>query len=350
MNGIGITVRSYSSSVTESTAEIITHEYLSVNYQDIKEARYLELEKNRLERLAKNGPTFIDHAIEILQERLDNADRPDALAEEIEEHNIPEITISSWNDFNQKVKTLKYREWVYRGQSNKHWPLETSLFRAFNDIQNLRKQSTQLAEKIAKNSYEQRIIENFKTNAHLFIKDLPTQDDNLEWLAVMQHYGAPTRMLDFSYSPYVALFFSITNGSSDSSIFCFNKIELCGGAYKDEKNESIFKNKLLKEDSYLQTYDPKKTNQRLHNQQGLFVVPSNNYESIDEIITNSDHEYWDSGYKYIIPNTLHCEMIENLKKMNITSSILFPGIEGYTQSLRYLLLEENEILHIHPTI
>lgn len=349
INDQGINVRSYCSTVTESVAEIITHEYLSQNYQDIKDAYYLELEKHRLERLAKKVPSFIDHAIDILQKKIDNADQLDNLSEEIKENHIPEITICSWSDFNRQIKTLKYREWVYRGQSNYKWPLQTSLFRAFNDVYQLRNQNSRLSEKIAKNSYEQRLIENFKTNAHLFINDLPSYDDNLEWLAVMQHYGAPTRMLDFTYSPYVALFFSITNGSSDSTIFCFNKRELNGGVYKDEKNESIFKNQLLKEDSYLQIYDPQKTNQRLHNQQGLFVVPSNNYESIDEIITNSDREYWDSGHKYVIPKTLHYEMIENLKKMNITSSIIFPGIEGYTQSLKYLLLEENEDLHKSTT-
>lgn len=345
INDLGINVRSYCSNVLESDAEIITHEYLSQNYQNIKDANYLELKKERLERLDKNGPSFIDYAIEALKKRIDSADPKDDSIEENEERQIAEIIISSWSDFNQKVKLLKYREWVFRGQSNKKWPLETSLFRAFNDARQLRRQNSQLAEKIAKNSYEQRLLENFKTNAHLFINDLPPHDDDLEWLAIMQHYGAPTRMLDFTYSPYVALFFSITNGSSDSTVYFFNKRGISGGRHKDDKNESLFKNQLLKEDSYLKIYEPKKTNQRLHSQQGLFVVPSNNYESIDEIIKNSDFEYLDSWYKYVIPKTLHYEMVENLKKMNITSSILFPGIEGYTQSLKYLLLEENEYLY-----
>jgi hypothetical protein len=42
-----------------------------------------------------------------------------------------------------------------------------------------------------------------------FLADTPDQDDWLEWIALMQHYGAPTRFLDWTYSLYVAVFFAV---------------------------------------------------------------------------------------------------------------------------------------------
>ena len=43
---------------------------------------------------------------------------------------------------------------------------------------------------------------------HMDVSDLPL-DQKLSWLAVMQHYGVPTRLLDFTYSPYVSLYFAL---------------------------------------------------------------------------------------------------------------------------------------------
>jgi FRG domain len=63
----------------------------------------------------------------------------------------------------------------------------------------------------------------FKRRAHQYIPDLPDKEDELEWLALMQHYGAPTRLLDCTTSPYVATFFAATSVQSpeDSAVWAF---------------------------------------------------------------------------------------------------------------------------------
>jgi len=50
-----------------------------------------------------------------------------------------------------------------------------------------------------------------KAPLHVASRDLPQINERLAWLALMQHYGVPTRLLDFTYSPYVALYFALRN-------------------------------------------------------------------------------------------------------------------------------------------
>ena len=64
---------------------------------------------------------------------------------------------------------------------------------------------------------EERILRIFKRKAHHFLSAGPLPDDDFEWLALMQHHGAPTRLLDFTWSPYVAAFFALQRATGDAA-------------------------------------------------------------------------------------------------------------------------------------
>jgi FRG domain len=58
---------------------------------------------------------------------------------------------------------------------------------------------------------EHWMLYEFKKRYHLYSSVLPAPSDNVEWLALMQHHGAPTRLLDFTDSFYVAVHFAIVD-------------------------------------------------------------------------------------------------------------------------------------------
>src|SRR5262245_20492426 len=69
---------------------------------------------------------------------------------------------------------------------------------------------------------EAGLIRKFQRQCHHYMQDTPREDDVLEWLALMRHYGAPTRMLDWTWSFFVALFFAIQYADSTSAVWGLN--------------------------------------------------------------------------------------------------------------------------------
>lgn len=99
------------------------------------------------------------------------------------------------------------RGWIFRGHKQEGYLLEPSIERAYP--------TTDWDEA------EYKALQEFQSKAglHMEAARLPKPGDKLGWLAVMQHYGAPTRLLDFTYSPYVALYFALRNRKDGESAF-----------------------------------------------------------------------------------------------------------------------------------
>src|SRR5512134_31011 len=126
---------------------------------------------------------------------------------------IVQRTIHSWGEFVDIIQSWQgFRNWCFRGQANAEWTLRSSLSRHI-EVSKVTDQVWELQER--------RIRRIFRRKSHLFLDDLP-QDDELEWLALMQHHGAPTRLLDFTWSPYVAAFFALERARGDAAIWAIN--------------------------------------------------------------------------------------------------------------------------------
>lgn len=126
--------------------------------------------------------------------------------------------IEHWNDIfrlNQRFMS----NFVFRGQGNAEWPLSTSLARMVES------HHPHYIDHIMPASYEQRMMDEFQWKYPSYEKGhIPQKDEAIEWLSLMQHYGSPTRMLDFSSSMYIAMFMAIDGSfSNKSAIWCLNR-------------------------------------------------------------------------------------------------------------------------------
>lgn len=124
---------------------------------------------------------------------------------------MKEVRVQSWSEFNHYM--TRRDGWAFRGQSDASWPLLSSLPRR---LQQNNVHPDQWRQR------EERAIRIFRRKAHVYLPDKSALDDDLRCLAMMQHHGAPTRLLDFTKSPFVAAFFALEQARGDAAVYALN--------------------------------------------------------------------------------------------------------------------------------
>ncbi|WP_049945498.1 FRG domain-containing protein [Candidatus Stoquefichus massiliensis] len=130
---------------------------------------------------------------------------------------MKEIIINSWNEFQDYVflkswngDILRYRSnFIFRGLSHSNYNLQTSLQRVCGNNYNL----------------EKALIRNFKKYASL---EMNNTKNFWEIISLGQHHGLPTRLLDWTFSPFVALHFATENFQHydcDGAIWCLDFVK-----------------------------------------------------------------------------------------------------------------------------
>jgi hypothetical protein len=130
-----------------------------------------------------------------------------------------EVTVESWEELKHYSECRsrnasdeqKWSRWIFKGHKCTSWHLSTTLERTLRDRFNI-----DLSEAW---KWERRLSREFMRKAQGLISNPPRATDYMEWLALMQHYGAPTRLLDWTYSFWAAVLFAIQDteiGEDDS--------------------------------------------------------------------------------------------------------------------------------------
>ena len=243
-----------------------------------------------------------------------------------------QFRLETWDAFLQLVTQPPYSNWAFRGERDERWPLYSSLSRY---LQNFAVARPAWADQ------EARILRIFKRKAHQFLDKPPAWDDDFQWLALMQHHGAPTRLIDFTWSPYVAAFFALERTLLDGVVWAMNPVRIDSSrapqpARMDPRLKGNFKRYFLKgTHRFIWMGEPHTMNRRLIAQSGTFAVPGVLDVAIEDILSDTDQD--NILAKIVLTNPVRETGMRELYRMNITYATLFPDLDGLAKSMGYEL-------------
>ncbi len=263
------------------------------------------------------------------------------------------------NFFYEDVQQAKYK-WIFRGENyydenEDSKKLETafksSLDEAFKrfDVENDNREEI-----------EKKLNRSFRRKAHLYSVDRVA--DLLESLALLRHYEGPARMLDWSYSFFVAIYWAVARAKANDNL----AVWALNNNWLGKKNKNFEKNlgktkkykKIAKlEDPadkssiglgnlinlpkpFIYAVNPYYLNERLSIQQGVLLVQGEIKkswgENLKDMIRNGNNQrygtlLWKISIKLNIKGLK--KVLSRLYSMNISKATLFPDLGGFAQSL-----------------
>lgn len=251
------------------------------------------------------------------------------------------IQIESWQ---QLLETLFSESWnphierfrskeAYRGLSTAEYPLQTTLMRLGGSYAKL----------------EKHLLRNFRKYAH---RNMVEKDSIWHWLTLAQHHGLPTRLLDWTYSPFAALHFATANPEKfdkDGVIWAVNYVDIHRHLPKNLSDQlhsegaNVFTIEMLSESiASLEAFDsltqkefaifvePPSIDDRIVNQHALFTLMPSPEAKLDDLIAKNEN----IGRKIIIPHHLKWEIRDKMDQANINERVLFPGLDGLSSWLK----------------
>lgn len=251
-----------------------------------------------------------------------------------------ELTPVTLDDFYQILNRISDTQlFVFRGHANRGWPhLITSLHRTVGKV----------ATPAEEAKLEAEAITAFRRHGRSLLphSELAYLDRILDGVTLMQHYGAPTRLLDWTLSPWVAAYFAVSEEASaeeDGVIWAFNQAKLVKCYFTEleankpeyRKFESfIFTSKVeewlrraLEQSPVINTFRYQYANPQMGAQQSLFTICGTVDEHHDIALERVLRDDWDK-LKIVIPAGVKNTLRQRLFLMNVNALSLFPNLRG----------------------
>lgn len=255
---------------------------------------------------------------------------------------MSDIRVSSWNELNDHLYAGSWKQplgrfrstFAFRGMQDAADDLTTSLFR--------------LGGRFVQQ--ETHLLRNFRKYAH---RDSVPGDSTWNWLALAQHHGLPTRLLDWTFSPFVALHFAtqdLDHFDIDGVVWCVDYVKAHALLPKPlraalaEEQADVFTTEILDRaadslaklddlsagSEFVVFLDPPSLDDRIVNQFALLSLMSSAEANMREWLEG----HADICRRIIIPAKLKWEVRDKLDQANITERVLFPGLDGLSRWLK----------------
>jgi len=254
---------------------------------------------------------------------------------------MDDLRVESWCELNEALfrdawneRLQRFRSRLaFRGMGDAQMPLVTSLMRLGGDYRRL----------------EGPLLRSFRKYAW---RGGPLPESVWYWLSLGQHHGLPTRVLDWTWSPFVAMHFATADTERfdvDGVIWCVDfvrahallprrlrqtlaredaisfTVEMLSSAAP-----SLPELEALSRGEFVIFFEPPSLDERIVNQFALFSVLSNPTRAFDEWISRRP----DLARRIVIPAGLKAEVRDKLDEANVTERVLFPGLDGLSAWLK----------------
>ncbi|HEX8252958.1 MAG TPA: FRG domain-containing protein [Thermoanaerobaculia bacterium] len=256
-----------------------------------------------------------------------------------------ELRVESWTELQEAMFDDTWQEalsrhrsnFVFRGVPRARHGLETSL------------------QTGAFEAHERHLLSSFRKYA---LRSAVHGDWVWNWLSLAKHHGLPTRLLDWTYSPYVAMHFAthdVRHFDEDAAIWCVDYRKMSDMLPRrlrqvlEEEDVNIFTTELLNRvattveqfdalsrEDFVVFFEPPSLDERIVNQFALFSLPSSATMSLQALLERKN-----AYRRIVIPAALKWEIRDKLDQANITERVLFPGLDGLSQWLKRYFTTRN---------
>ena len=252
---------------------------------------------------------------------------------------MSELRVNTWLELQEAVFSNSWQDgisrfrsnFVFRGMPRGVHGLETSLQTGHFE------------------NYEAHLLTSFRKYA---LRSAVHGDYIWNWLSLAKHHGLPTRLLDWTYSPYVAMHFAtydLRHFDEDGVIWCvdYRKTnEMLPKELREQLSDedvNIFTTEMINRvattldefdamsrHDFVLFFEPPSLDERIVNQFALFSLPSSATMSLAEHLAKREACH----RRIIIPAELKWEVRDKLDQANITERVLFPGLDGLSMWLK----------------
>ena len=243
------------------------------------------------------------------------------------------IKLESWEKFKVQLFRELYSDhkynsgkYIFRGHKISTWRLESSFDRWAKDVP--------LANRFSEFN---KLLTEFRrlVSSSIDFQYLSDENKEHELLGFAQHYGLTTRLLDWTYSPYVAAFFAFGDSILDSSKnlgenSCIWALDTEAMVWSEnDAGARIISGSNIR-------------NERLRNQEGCFTYLTSPFECIEDYV-DAFHDMCDNVMiKFEIPISETMKALSDLEAMGINYRRVYPEMEGIVKSAKNNFLMRNE--------